>query len=275
VITRDLAPHPSTIQHVRLDEIPEAFVALERAGRFDYWGAPYQTLTEQQRQELLPQRMRQVLWWDQVIEWDRTVEDVVAFDRDGLLRPGLVPFAGNGYGDQYCWYPRWQDDREPPVVLFVHDELESRLFARGFADFLGRCMLQHFAADGSSADGPGRSELWSAHLDIVRPYVDGEPGAVLGRIGGEVDPRDCAAADAELAALVGVRTMLGALQPTQFQDESIVEFAGWASLLESYDRSVAFYEELVHDEGLAEYAAQLDQARTARGTARRNQASRP
>jgi len=254
---------------VRLEEIPEAFVALQRAGRFDYWGAPYHSLTDQQRQDLMPQRMLQVLWWDEVIEWDRTVDDIVAFERDGLMRPGLVPFAGTGYGDHYCWYPRWQDGPEPPVVLFVHDELNSRLFARDFGECLARCMLQHFAADGSG-DEDGSHERWSAHLDIVRPYVGGETAAMLDRIGPDADPAECAAADSEIAALVGTRTLIGALQPTRFPDESIAQLAGWDSLLQSYDRSVAFYEELVHREGLTEYAQQLDEARLARDNARRN-----
>jgi hypothetical protein len=30
-----------------------------------------------------------------------TLEEIVAFDEgDEYIRPGLVPFAGNGYGDQ-------------------------------------------------------------------------------------------------------------------------------------------------------------------------------
>jgi hypothetical protein len=60
-------------------------------GRLDYWGALYHSLTDQQRQDLTPQRKLQVLWWDEVIEWDRTVDDIVAFERDAFMRSGLVP----------------------------------------------------------------------------------------------------------------------------------------------------------------------------------------
>jgi hypothetical protein len=83
---------------VPISRIPHAFAELERAGRFDYWGAPYDSLTDEARTQLMPARTRQVLWWDHVIEWDRTVQDVLAFEGGGRLRPGLVPFAGNGVG---------------------------------------------------------------------------------------------------------------------------------------------------------------------------------
>ena len=42
---------------------------------------------------------RLVLWW-RSIEWDRGLE---AFEGDDFLRPGLVPFAGDGYGSSYCF----------------------------------------------------------------------------------------------------------------------------------------------------------------------------
>ncbi len=250
---------------MRLEEIPEAFIALERAGRFDYWGAPYTTLTDEQRGELLPARMLEVLWWDEALEWDRTVADIVAFERDAFMRPGLVPFAGTGYGDHYCWYPTWQDGPEPPVVLFLHDRLNSPLFARDFGECLARCLLQHFAVDDDTSD---RGERWRAHLDIVRPFLAEELMATLRGLGTDVDAEACAAADAEIARQVGTRTLVGALQPTQYADDAIIELSGRDSLLAAYDRSVAFYEELVDGEGLAEYAPQLDQVRTARDAAR-------
>ena len=77
--------------------IPSAFQALESAGRFNYWGAPYITLTEQQREARIRTHMTQVLWW-RSIEWDRTSTEIIASTDDDFLRPGLVPFAGNGYG---------------------------------------------------------------------------------------------------------------------------------------------------------------------------------
>jgi hypothetical protein len=254
---------------MRLEEIPEAFVALERAGRFDYWGAPYASLTDEQRRERMPVRMLEVLWWDEAVEWDRTVADIVAFERDGLIRPGLVPFAGTGYGDHYCWYPRWQDGPGLPVVKFVHDELLSPLFARDFGEYLARCLLQHFAVEDDDAadDRPGRRERWRAHLEIVRPFLAEQLGATLDGLGSDVDAEACAAADAEIARQVGSRTLVGALQPTQYADDAIIELAGRDSLLAAYDRSVAFYEELVDAEGLAEYSAQLDQVRIAREAA--------
>jgi hypothetical protein len=81
--------------------IPDAFVQLHRAGRFDYWGAPYHSLTVEQRQALVPKRLPQVLWWNGV-EWEGSPEEIAAFEDDGWLRPGLFPFAGDGAGDRYC-----------------------------------------------------------------------------------------------------------------------------------------------------------------------------
>lgn len=253
---------------MRLEEIPEAFVALERAGRFDYWGAPYASLTDRQRRELMSARMLEVLWWDESVEWDRTVADIVASERDALIRPGLVPFAGTGYGDHYCWYPPWQDGPELPVVKFLHDELHSPLFARDFGECLARCLVQHFAVEDEDDGRPDRRKRWRAHLDIVRPFLAEELAATLETLGADVDAEACAAADAEIARQVGTRTLVGALQPTQYDDAAIAELAGRDSLLAAYDRSVAFYEELVDGEGLAEYATQLDQVRTARDAAR-------
>lgn len=243
--------------------VPEPFVELERAGRFDYWGAPYDALTAEQRAELLPTRMREVLWWHHAIEWDRSVDDVVAFEGDGWLRPGLVPFAGNGFGDHFCWYPRWQTGAEPPVVLFVHDAVLSRLFARDFGELLCRCMLQHFAV-AIDEDDDDHDVVWAAQLAIVRPFVSADQGEMLARVGEALTAAGCAAADATIAADVGVRTLLAAMQPTQFNNDAMSRDA----LLASYDRSVSFYQELVDVEGLTDYSLQLQQVLAAREHAR-------
>src|SRR5688572_26517049 len=114
------------------DAVAPLFRELAAAGRFDYWGTT-EPLTSEQRADLIRTRATQVLWWDG-IEWDRTLDEVAAYVEDGFLPPGLVPFAGNGVGDHYCWYPPWQDGPEPPVVLFEHDAETSQVFATDFAE---------------------------------------------------------------------------------------------------------------------------------------------
>jgi hypothetical protein len=248
---------------VSISRIPDAFAELERAGRFDYWGAPYDSLTDEARTQLMPARTRQVLWWDHVIEWDRTVEDVLAFDGGGRLRPGLVPFASNGVGDHFCWYPNWQTAAEPPVVFFEHDALLSRLFARDFSELLCRCMLQHFAV-ALDEDDADHDDLWAAHLAIVRPFLSVAQVQRLTDVGAALAAAACAAADAAIAAEVGVRTLLGAMQPVQFNDDAMSRDV----LLRAYDRSVSFYQELAEVEGLTEYSLQLEQVIAARDHAR-------
>lgn len=203
---------------VRLDQVPGAFVALAGAGRFDYWGVPSDSLTDEEREALLPERMLQVLWWDDEIEWDRTLDDVVGFAGDGRLREGLVPFAGNGDGDQYCWHPQWQEGPEPPVVLFVHDEMESRLFARDMGELLCRCMLRHFAVHEADAGEPPRRALWDAQLAIIRPHLSDAQAALMASVGATAGPEPDACTDADdvLAAQVGDRRLIGASLSSQF-----------------------------------------------------------
>ena len=68
--------------------VPASFLALERAGRFDYWGTPYEALTSAQRDARLRSHLTQVLWWSS-IEWDQTSEEIAAFSGDDFWRPGL------------------------------------------------------------------------------------------------------------------------------------------------------------------------------------------
>lgn len=240
-----------------LNEIPRAFLELHAAGRFDYWGAPYATLTEAARKARIRTHLDRVLWWS-AVEWDRTPEEILAFEGDGVLRPGLVPFAGNGNGDAYCWYPRWQDGPEPPVVFFVHDELESTLFARDFAETLQRCLLQTFADEWAfeGLDAGARHALFRAHHAIVRPYLEQAQSAVLDRIAADPSPAACRAADDTIAKTVGDRRLVGAMQPVRYTEKYFRDDP--ASLVRAYERSRAFYRELVVDEGLEQHRGALD-----------------
>jgi hypothetical protein len=246
--------------------LPHAFVELHRAGRFDYWGAPYRSLTDDRREERMRTHRTQVLWWGS-IEWDREPNAIAAFEGDDVLRPGLVPFAGNGYGDQYCWYPRWQTGPEPPVVFYVHDELESPLFAATFTQCLCRCFLQHFAQwDQDEEDRQSHpldmQTLWDAHLAILGPYLDSEQEGLLTEVGASLSRKACEEADERIVARLGSRTLVGSQPPTSYDDDGKAEW-----VLRAYDRSIAFYREMVEDEGRVEFQARLDEAQAARASA--------
>jgi hypothetical protein len=236
--------------------IPSLFRELHAAGRFDYFGTT-EPLTAEQRGERLRARATEVLWWD-VIEWDRTLDEVVAYDGGGLLRPGLVPFAGNGAGDHYSWYPAWQEGPEPPVLLVEHDSERSRVFAPDFAGCLVRCLVQHFAWHAFEAGEPDRRTLWDAHDAILRPHLGAAQATLLEELGADPSAERCEAAEKVLASEADDRRLVATMQPTTYDDGLSLDVA-----TSCYDRSVRFYEELVA-EGLSEYAGQLAEARAGR-----------
>lgn len=247
--------------------VPRLFVELYRAGRFDYWGGPYDSFTQAERMLRVSTHEKLVLWW-QSIEWDRDLEEIEDFNGDDQLRPGLVPFAGDGYGNTYCWYRRWQEGPEPPVIFASRDDGEGRLFARTFAECLCRCFLRHFALALGSPDDTGSAsdrELWEAHLGILRPFLSPDQEALLASAGKRLSTEACDEAEAHIAAQVGVRILATFQPPTQYYDESIDD-KRW--LLSAYDNSVGFYRELVEVEGLSEFSPKLIEAEAARRAAR-------
>lgn len=241
--------------------IPQEFLELERSGRFDYWGAPYKTLTDKQREVRLASHLTQVLWW-RPIEWDSTSAAILAFDGDDYLRPGLIPFAGNGCGDQYCWYPRWQTDASVPVILALHDESKSGWFARDFAECLCRCLLQNFADAGPSDQSIAAEVLWDAHFEILRPFLDSAQVELLRRVRSDFSPATCAAADEEIAARLPVTTLETMQPPIRYDHEHLDR----QTLLRLYDQSSAFFRELVEVEGRSEFMRQLEQVEASRAT---------
>jgi hypothetical protein len=227
--------------------LPRAFVELAGAGRFDPWeGVPYRSLTKAQRTEIWARREREVLGW-RGIEFDRSPEQAL-HDRPDWLRPGLFDFAGNGFGDRYCFYPQWQDDAaEAPIVLVLHDEMMSRLFARSFAELLLRCMLEHYASEDANR------AIFSSHLLIVRPWLEPAQTRVLEDA---TDAKACERALGQLVASIGERTLMAVMQPTKYNEPM---FKDRQILSRAYERSVAFYRELV-DEGHVDLRDELEEA---------------
>jgi hypothetical protein len=243
--------------------IPSAFLALESAGRFDYWGAPYSTLTDEQRKALIPTRMIQVLWWHP-IEWDRTSTQIMGnhwiTSPDGWLRPGFIAFAGDGSGDQYCWYPSWQAGADAPVVFVHHDEMYSRLFARDFGECLCRCFLQTFSDENPGGSYFTSDVLWDAHFEIIQPFLSGEQVDLLRSVRRHLSATACAEADAQIAEGVPDRSLIGIQLSTRCNHDSLDR----PTLLRSYDESLAFYRELVEVEGRVEFLQKLEEVKAAK-----------
>ncbi len=233
--------------------IHPAFLALEAAGRFDYWGAPYKSLSAEQRAARLRSHATQVLWW-RPIEWDRTSLQIAAFAGDEFLRPGLVPFAGNGYGDSYCWYPRWQEGNEAPIVLALHDEYEGELFAMTFAQCLCRCFLQTFAEPDAAKEFHLPPEaIWDAQFEILLPFLSSAEAGQLREVRARFSPAACEAADTELAARLPERTLIALQPPTRYNHDALSA----EHLPRLYDEAIAFFTEVVEGEGHSELAWKL------------------
>lgn len=230
-----------------MKSLPRAFVELAEAGRFDPWkGVPYRSLTKAQRAQIWARREREVLGWH-CIEFDRA-PDQVTRDRPDWLRPGLFDFAGNGLGDRYCFYRGWQDDTaEAPIVLVLHDQLESHLFARSFAELLVRCMLAHYASEDANR------AIFGPHLEIVRPWLEAAQTRMLEDA---ATAKACEHALAKLVTSIGKRSMMAVMQPTKYNEPM---FKDRKILLRAYERSVSFYGELVR-EGHEELRPKLDEA---------------
>jgi hypothetical protein len=239
--------------------IPPAFLALESADRFNYWGAPFASLTQLQREARLRTHMTEVLWWSS-IEWDRTSAEILAFSGDNFLRPGLFPFAGNGRGDRYCWYPSWQTCVDLPVLFVDHDEGRGQLFARDFAECLCRCFLRSFAEEDSGDSQFPPHLLWDAHFQILRPFLTSDQVDVLRNVRKDLSPAACEEADIQIAASIPDRALTAIQPPTRYDHRYLDRL----TLLRLYDESLLFYRELVEVENRVEFTRKLEEVKAAK-----------
>ena len=241
-------------------KLPASFLALHLAGRFDYWGgAAYHELDDATRQRLLSERRALVLWL-RGIEWDTDPSEVA--ERSDL-RPGVFPFAGNGAGDSFAFYPAWQGESpEPPVIFVPHDEPTSRYFAPTFALALYRLWLEMGSEWDAEYDGDDRESALRAWAGILSPILVSDTRAELEALAADPAPdRLAAARDAFLASLPAKE--LRATLPSTKYDPRYVK-GELAKRL--YEESVAFYEGLVA-EGHARFQEQLDETRKNRDAA--------
>ncbi|MFF3404544.1 SMI1/KNR4 family protein [Streptomyces sp. NPDC002659] len=263
-----------TAQGVRLPiTIPAVFEELYRSGRFDYWGVPFHSLSDVERACLYKARQAEVLWWNG-IEWDYSPDDIRNFTGDNYLSPGLYPFAGTGHGDLYCWYPCWQDGPEPPVILYIHDEPESPLFASNFSEFLCRGLLRSFAFRDASEGAKGdlsATNIWRQQIAIIRPFLDPVHLQILADVGTPPSPLACTEADQRIAERLPLRKIIGSQPPTHYNEDYISDRS---TLMRLYGESVSYYRDLVVNRGLEEFRPKLNQVEAARAGIVRDEAEK-
>ncbi|HXU84145.1 MAG TPA: hypothetical protein VN914_22275, partial [Polyangia bacterium] len=112
---------------------------------------------------------------------------------------------------------------------------------------------------------PGREALWQAHLKILRPHLDASQVALLSELDGQFSPAACQEADERLEQRQDPRRLIGIQPPTRYDDDLRERHPdGKAGLLGFYDRSIAFYREVVEVEGHVKLRPKLEAALKAR-----------
>jgi len=95
-------------------------------------------------------------------EWMPT-EEIRDHEREDYHKPGFVPFAFNGAGDHYCWWPEAVHEYGVPIVECPHDYERATVFAPNFLGFVYRNIL-HLAAHHYDPDHDKYSR------DLLRDY---------------------------------------------------------------------------------------------------------
>lgn len=222
-------------------------------------GAEYHDLDEETRQRLLKER-RNVVLWLRGIEWDTEPSQVA---ERGDLRPGVFPFAGNGAGDSFAFYPTWQGElSEPPVIFVPHDEPTSRYFAPTFALALYRLWLEMGADWDADYDGDDRESALRAWAGILSPILAADARAELEALAVDVAAETLAAARDAFLASLPAKELRATLPPTKYNPV----YVKGEQARRLYDESIAFYEALVA-EGHARFAAPLEETRRNREAA--------
>ena len=115
-------------------KVPQELRALHAAGDHRYgpsqreWRATWKTRAFSNPPALLCASDVEWLAGDEMLDW----EPVDYWSPEHRL----LPFAGNGYGDLWCFYLNWATDGRIPVVLAYHDENRCEAVASDFQSFL-------------------------------------------------------------------------------------------------------------------------------------------
>ena len=140
-------PHPFQQQVLAASgfELPPAYLALLDAGRLRFgdsredWQENWQRIALENPPALLCSP------WHTSVEWLTPQELLDWTPLDNWPANRLVAFAGDGYGDYWCWNPEQSTERGTPIVIPRHDEDCVEIYAASFEDFLFRVLLESFA----------------------------------------------------------------------------------------------------------------------------------
>lgn len=139
--------------------IPPEFIKLENAGllrfgeNYEHWRANWKQICTTR-----PPALVCAPWYARV-EW-YTPEEMARWKvPDYWIPRPIIAFAGNGIGDNWCWFPEMTDDLGTRVVFCAHDENDAEIYAANFQSFLYRIVLESFAyvAPDGVADFDGES----------------------------------------------------------------------------------------------------------------------
>ena len=233
-------------------QLPSSFVTLRARGAFDYWrGRSHADLSKEERVRIAAER-RYLGLWLRDLEW--TADDV---SEDPNLRPGLFPFAQNGAGDQYAFFPQWPGRGDEASILFApHDEMTAKVFATSFSELLLHKWLDTARWGDESYDGSDRLEALSAWRTILESVVDAPEREVLSSLSPPYDVKEVGAALDALVAGLPKQEIVAQLPPTKYNPK----FVKGDRAVRAYGESIAFYEQLVA-EGHTRFQQQLDEAR--------------
>ena len=149
-------------------DVPQAYRQMCADGLFSYFGdRRYEDMTAEERLDLMRERtFAGKLLYLNYVEWHTPIEGA------GMVT-AMVPFAGDGSGDQYCWYVPWADeDGRVPIVYFDHEMWTIKGLAPDYESWLFRLLLEECAHLACGLFKPGEmGRLVAAYIEMVRPYI--------------------------------------------------------------------------------------------------------
>ena len=93
-------------------------------------------------------------FWLHEAEW-MSLEEILNHEPAEYHRPGYVPFAFTGGGDEWCW---WPFAHPGTIVLCPHDCYDGEFYAPSFLGFVYRSMLDFCATGFDPEDDPEEAE---------------------------------------------------------------------------------------------------------------------
>ena len=97
--------------------------------------------------------------WLHEAEW-LPLDKIIHYEFADYHKLGFVPFAFNGAGDLWCWWPEATRDSATPVVCCPHDEEYGEFHAPNFLGFLYHQVLMYSVVGGFDVDEEEEAREW-------------------------------------------------------------------------------------------------------------------